>query len=134
MIDPRSGVPAWRQIADDLRQHILRGRYAPGQRMPSEADLGHEYGVGRNTVRRAVAELRTEGLIVVQHGWGTRVRPAAEPQEIRGEPGMVVTARMPTPEERAVHGMADGVPMLVVTDTDGIQFAYPADVTELRIP
>jgi DNA-binding transcriptional MocR family regulator len=121
-------------MADNLRDRILRGRYAPGVRMPSEADLGHEYGVGRTTVRRAIAALRAEGLIVVQHGWGTRVRPAPEPQTIRGEAGMVVSCRMPTPEERAVHGMADGVPMLVVTDRDGIQFAYPGDAAELLVP
>ena len=85
-------------------------------------------------MRRAISELRAEGLVTVQHGWGTRVRPAPVPQEITGEPGMVVTARMPTPEERAVHQMADGVPMLVITDPDGIQFAHPGDITELRIP
>ena len=133
MIDPHSGVPAWRQVADDLRSRIIRRHYAPGMRMPSETDLGYEYDVGRNTIRRAVAELRAEGLIIVQHGWGTRVRPAPEPTEIVGEPGSLVTARMPTPEERATYGMADGVPMLVITDQDGIQDAYPADVTRLRI-
>ncbi|MEO3922726.1 winged helix-turn-helix domain-containing protein [Micromonosporaceae bacterium B7E4] len=134
MIDPGSGVPAWRQMADDLRQRILRGEFAPGQRLPSEPDLGHEYGVGRTTVRRAVAALRAEGLIVVQHGWGTRVRPASETQEIAGESGMVVSCRMPTPEERATLGLADGVPMLVISTPDGFQDAYPGDVTHLRIP
>jgi GntR family transcriptional regulator len=134
MIDPGSGVPAWRQVADDLRKRITQGRYAPGARMPSETDLGYEYGVGRNTIRRAVSELRAEGLIVVQHGWGTRVRPAPETQEITGESGMVVSCRMPTPEERATLGLADGVPMLVISTPDGFQDAYPGDVTHLRIP
>ena len=134
MIDPRSGVAAWRQMADDLRDRILRGEYPPGSKLPSETYLGQTYGVGRTTVRRAIAELRGDGLITVQHGWGTRVRPAPETQEIRGEPGMTVSTRMPTPEERAVHQMADGVPMLVVTDNDGLQYAYPGDVTHLRIP
>lgn len=134
MIDPGTGVPAWRQVADDLRRRILRGEYQPGARLPSEPDLGHEYGVGRTTVRRAVASLRSEGLIIVRHGWGTRVRPAGEPQVVPAESGTLVSARMPTPAERAEYGIADGVPMLVVTDSDGVQYAYPADTTHLRIP
>ncbi|WP_030488208.1 GntR family transcriptional regulator [Micromonospora chokoriensis] len=127
MIDARSGVPAWRQLADDLRARIGSGEFAPGAALPSEAQLGQQYGLGRTTVRRAVAALRAEGVVVVQHGYGMRVPVPAEPQIVRPEPGSVVSTRMPTPAERAAFGMADGVPVLVITGPDGLPEAYPGD-------
>ncbi|MFG3709235.1 GntR family transcriptional regulator [Micromonospora sp. NPDC047670] len=127
MINPGSGVPAWRQLADAIRDRIARGAYPPGSRLPSETHLGQEFGLGRTTVRRAVAALRADGLVLVRHGWGTQVRPHPAKQEVAGEPGTRVSARMPTPDERALFGIPDGTPMLVVTGPDGLQDAYPAD-------
>lgn len=103
--------------------------------MPSETRLSQEYEVGRGTVRRAVALLRAEGLVDVAPGHGTRVR-GREPDldELLGEPDQFVTARMPTPEERARHQMAEGVPVLVVRQPDGLMDVYPADEYGVRIP
>jgi DNA-binding transcriptional MocR family regulator len=135
MIDPHSGIPRHRQLANDLRKRIVAGEWAPGSMMPSETRLSQENGVGRGTVRRAVAILRTEGLVDAAPGYGTRVREQVEHvEEIAGEPGQVVTARMPTPAERAEFGMADGVPMIVVRHPDGWVDVYPADQYAVRIP
>lgn len=95
--------------------------------MPSETQLGQRYGLGRTTVRRAVAALRAEGVVVVQHGYGMRVPAAVERQALRPEPGSVVSTRMPTPAERVEFGMADGVPVLVIVGPDGMAEAYPGD-------
>ena len=66
--------PAYRRIADDLRAKIRGGVYAPGSELPILADLMREYGVGaRNTVRDALAILKTEGLIDSGGGRRTRV-------------------------------------------------------------
>jgi GntR family transcriptional regulator len=67
------GFP-YRRIADDLREQILAGRLAPGHRMPSEHDLAQAYSTSRPTVRRAIAVLRSEGLITTGQGSGTFVR------------------------------------------------------------
>lgn len=133
MIDPHSGVPAWRQLADELRARINSGEWPPGALLPPQPRIQHEYAVGKATVKAAVAALRSEGLVDLEHGIGIRVREPSERQEVRGESGSVVSVRMPTPAERAAFGLADGVPMLVVTGPDGLQEAYPGDEYVLRI-
>lgn len=82
MVDRRSGVPAFRQVAADLREKITSGLLAPGDRLPSERELVDEYGVSRPTVRDAVNLLRSEGLVTSEHGRGVFVRPPASIQRL----------------------------------------------------
>jgi GntR family transcriptional regulator len=70
----RSDRPAYKQLADLLRQQIVAGELTPGAPLPSEARLMQELGVSRNTVRLAVQLLRSEGHVVTEHGRGTFVR------------------------------------------------------------
>ena len=58
--------PLYLQIADRLRAEIIRGRYAPGDRMPSVRDLAYEAAVNPNTMQRAVGELERDALIVTR--------------------------------------------------------------------
>ena len=60
---------------DELRTEILAGRRAAGERLPSEHELADLYGTSRPTVRRAVARLKAEGLVVTFQGRGAFVRP-----------------------------------------------------------
>jgi len=64
-------------IADGLSEAILRGRYQPGDRLPSERDLAARYGVNRGAVREAVKKLEQLGLAHVLPG-GARVAPIEE--------------------------------------------------------
>ena len=73
-IDPTSDRPIYKQIADELRERIVLGKLEPGEKLPSEADLVNEFGVAQGTVRQSLAVLRTEGLIVAEHGRGVFVR------------------------------------------------------------
>lgn len=73
----RSAWPLYLQIADDLRAKILRQEWAPGARLPSEHSLMESYGASRQTVRRAVAVLKTEGLVDAAQGQGVFVRATA---------------------------------------------------------
>lgn len=77
MVDRTTGVPAFRQVAADIRSKITDGRYAPGSRLPSERELVDSYGVSRPTVRDAVNLLRAEGIVSAEHGRGVFVRPPA---------------------------------------------------------
>jgi len=69
----REGVSLWRQIQLALEGEIARGRWAPGARLPTEADLTARFGVNRHTVRRAVEELEARGLVRVEQGRGSFV-------------------------------------------------------------
>lgn len=71
---------AYKTITASLRQRIMRGEFAPGALLPSEAELCSEYSVSRNTLRRALTELEEEQLINVLPGRG---RVVAEPGQPR---------------------------------------------------
>ncbi len=69
-----NGRPAYQQVADDLRSRINDGELQEGDQLPTEAQLGEDYGVSRIVVRNALDQLRTEGLVTSQRGKGTFVR------------------------------------------------------------
>lgn len=79
----RLSVPLWQQLAALLRNRIYSGVYPAGGPLPGELHLVEEFGVSRVTVRRALAELASEGLLVRRRGKATSVaawvrpRPAA---------------------------------------------------------
>lgn len=67
--------PLHRHVSETLRGDIARGRYKPGQVLPSEPDLTQLFGVSRSVVRQALATLQAEGLVERSHGRGTFVKP-----------------------------------------------------------
>jgi GntR family transcriptional regulator len=73
-----SGVPAYLQVADDLRTQIRTGALEPGAQLPSMTQLRQRYGVSNTVVRDALNELRRDGLVVGQQGKGVFVRPTGE--------------------------------------------------------
>ena len=73
----RSSWPLYLQIADDLRKQILQQQLRPGERLLSEHSLMERYGASRQTVRKAVAVLKTEGLLDAAQGQGVFVRQRA---------------------------------------------------------
>lgn len=127
MIDPRSGVPQHRQLADELRARITSGEWLPGSLLPAQPRLRHDYGVGKATVQAAMVQLRAEGLIDVERGIGVRVREPIEQRQVRVQRGSMVQARMPTAGERAELDIPEGVPVLVVTLGGRERGVYPAD-------
>jgi DNA-binding GntR family transcriptional regulator len=70
----RAAEPSYRLIAADLRARIESGELAPGDALPSEADLTAQYGVSRGTSRQAFLELQAAGLIDPVQGKGRFVR------------------------------------------------------------
>ncbi len=63
----------YEQVAEHIAARIEAGDLAPGTKMPPERDLGTEYGVAYNTVRKAMELLRERDMIVTMHGRGTYV-------------------------------------------------------------
>jgi GntR family transcriptional regulator len=71
--DPGSAVPLYEQAADYVAGLIAAGELAPGQKLPAERDLAEQWGIGYQTVRRTMRELRGRGLVVSRVGKGTFV-------------------------------------------------------------
>lgn len=66
-------------IATRLREAILGGRYAHGERLPAERELTEHFGAARGTVREALRRLEEMGLVVRRMGSGTFVNHRAAP-------------------------------------------------------
>jgi LacI family transcriptional regulator len=77
----------YRQLASILRDEINNGKYKPGERLPSMDDLAATYNVNKVTVRRAMSELRSAGLIYSIPAQGTYVseQPQAQAAPARGQ-------------------------------------------------
>lgn len=74
----------YQQIADDLRRRIHSGELAPGDDIPTEAELSQRWRTSRGPVRNALARLRGEGLIETTRGRPARVveRKAGQPVDV----------------------------------------------------
>ncbi|MEX5237626.1 GntR family transcriptional regulator [Kocuria arenosa] len=86
--EPQGRVLPANELADALREAIVRGELVPKQRLV-EADLADEYGSSRGNVRAALSELIVEGLVEKIQNRGARVRAvsveeAVEITEVRG--------------------------------------------------
>ncbi|MGB3534864.1 MAG: phosphonate metabolism transcriptional regulator PhnF [Microcoleaceae cyanobacterium] len=66
-------LPIYAQIAQELRQNIQQGVYQAGDKLPTETQLTQRFQVNRNTIRKAIATLKSEGLLRVIQGQGTFV-------------------------------------------------------------
>jgi GntR family transcriptional regulator len=90
-LGPASDRNRWRPIAADLRRKIRAGTYAPGDRLPSSADLQERHRVSGQTVQHAMNSLRSEGLVETRPGLGWFARKA---------PDVMLLPRRPQPGRR----------------------------------
>ena len=72
-IDPKSGVPYYRQIIDQVQFAIADGRVNQGDRLPTVRQMAVDLRVNPNTVARAYQELEIRGVVNTQMGTGTFV-------------------------------------------------------------
>jgi GntR family transcriptional regulator len=77
-VDQQSPVPLYYQISLDLRRLIEEQIIPPGSVLPPEIEICQAYGVGRQTIRRAIARLVDDNLLDRYAGRGTFVRDHAE--------------------------------------------------------
>lgn len=64
-------LPPYARVKQFLKDGLADGSWAPGEQMPSEAELVAQFGVSRMTVNRALKELQAEGLVERSQGVGT---------------------------------------------------------------
>jgi len=79
IVDRDLGAPLHHQIYLVLADGIAAGRYAAGELLPTEEQLGKLFSVSRITVRRAMASLQNAGLIERGAGRRTVVKPLGKP-------------------------------------------------------
>lgn len=78
-VDRSSPLPAYYQVAQDLRRRLEQGEWRTGDRITPELVLARTYGVSRVTVRQALAELVKDDLLERKPGSGTYVRSLQQP-------------------------------------------------------
>ncbi|OJU47782.1 MAG: hypothetical protein BGN98_04760 [Microbacterium sp. 69-7] len=76
-------VPAYRQIANELRRVIVDHRLQPGTKLPSETELVAKFDVARMTAREALRVLKTEGVVRSEQGRGVFVDREVAPKRIQ---------------------------------------------------
>ncbi|GGM01743.1 MULTISPECIES: winged helix-turn-helix domain-containing protein [Micromonospora] len=67
------------RIAQDIRDKVAAGEYAPGDKLPSLRELTVQYGVSAEPVRSALLILQAEGLVQGHQGKGVYVTPRSDP-------------------------------------------------------
>lgn len=73
MLDKTGTIPIYSQVKEFVREKIDVGVWPPGTLIPSERDFCEQFGISRMTVRQALGELVSEGLVVREKGKGTFV-------------------------------------------------------------
>lgn len=61
------------RVANYLWETIQKGRYQPGDKLPSEANLAEDFGVSRTVIRESLARLKYDGYLDIRQGLGARI-------------------------------------------------------------
>jgi GntR family transcriptional regulator len=113
-LDARTGVPAYRQLVDQVRQAVRLGVLIPGDRLPSVREVVTQIAINPNTVHRAYRELEVAGLAEGKPGLGTFVlendnavgAPPGRTRELLGElRAWVESAREAGLDDEGIRGL-----------------------------
>ncbi|MQS75887.1 GntR family transcriptional regulator [Companilactobacillus halodurans] len=77
-------VPVYIQIHNEIRKEIESGKWAVGERIPSERQLSQDFDVSRMTLRQAIQTLVDEGILQRQVGSGTYVASSKVQEKMSG--------------------------------------------------
>jgi GntR family transcriptional regulator len=75
-LDPKSGIPFYRQIIDQIRFGIAKGDLKVGEQLPTVRALAVQLQVNLNTISKAYRELEIQNVLEKQQGTGTFVGPS----------------------------------------------------------
>ena len=76
-IDQASALPLFEQLAAAIREQVMSGELAAGERLPAGRELGASLDINVHTVLRAYQVLRAEGFIELRRGRGAVVAARA---------------------------------------------------------
>ena len=148
-VDPALATPRYLQLRDALRASLIDLGWPADEPIPSERTLMRLTGLSRMTVRQAVGELTSAGLLRWQHGRGTFLVPTPVEQEVQGvysfTDGVARQGRTPsstllareirpaTAEEAEALALAPGDPLIRLTRLRLVD-DEPVIVDIVRIP
>jgi len=128
-IDRYSSIPLYEQIKQIIRFQILSGEFTFGARLPTEEEYCQQFGVSAITVKRALNELASAGLVSRRQGSGTIVTRKPVDDNFKLTAGFSEIARRSgrTPSSRLLKiTSVEPTPNLVKTfqlpSTSGIRF------------
>jgi GntR family transcriptional regulator len=73
-VDPRSGVPLYLQLIEQVKRAVALGTLGPGEQLPTVKALALDLTINPNTVARAYRDLEHDGVIETSPGRGSFVR------------------------------------------------------------
>jgi DNA-binding FadR family transcriptional regulator len=111
---PQDTQKLYKQIARSIAAAIEDGRYAPGDRLPSEREFADDFGVSRPTIRDAMIALEFQGLVEARQGSGVYVKAARQIAE--GASERDVSALELTEARRLFEGEACALAAAIITD------------------
>lgn len=108
--DPRTRSPRYVRVYTALREWINVGKYAPGEKIASEEEIGQMFGVSRITTRKAIDLLVDDDLVFRMHGKGTYVS-----ENVQQRVGLDnVNKRLRAARRRALHSKISDVDVSVI--------------------
>jgi DNA-binding FadR family transcriptional regulator len=113
-VGPQDAQKLYQQIARRIAASIEDGRYAPGDRLPSERELADDLGVSRPTIRDAMIALEFQGLVEARQGSGVYVKAAPQIAEDTAERD--VSALELAEARRLFEGEACALAAAIITD------------------
>lgn len=131
--DRTSQVTHW-HAANRLRREITDSGLAAGDKIEPEKELADRYGVARGTMRKALAQLRDEGVLASVHGRGTYVAAVPRRAVVPLRPGDRLRSWLPDDAERRRMRLPPGVPVLQVTRAGGAVEWHDASRTDVTGP
>jgi GntR family transcriptional regulator len=82
-VDPRSGVPIYLQLIEQVKRLVAMGALAPGEQLPTVKQLAMDLTINPNTVSRAYHDLEREGVLETTPGRGSFVRSNGVAGDVR---------------------------------------------------
>lgn len=79
VVDPKSPVYVYVQVANDIQARIQGGQLQVGARLPGERELADQYRIAYGTARRVIQELRDRGLAQTVPSKGTFIVDSPQP-------------------------------------------------------
>ncbi len=115
-----SASPLYAQLADAMRERIVKGIWMIDMQIPTLPELAEEFEVGLITVRQSIQLLKKEGLLAPKQGRGTFVqaKPETHPQ-MRVESSLIRLAELYRKQAPRLIPLAEGMAMPRIDDSDG---------------